>query len=58
MNKVMKKFSVIGDNNAVLILPSDEDSIIEYDLDDVISEIDGVWTWDFLYLETTSFYFT
>ena len=50
-----KQFSVIGNNNAVLIMPSNEDSILQYQLDDVISEINGVWTWDFLYLESTSF---
>ncbi|ABX13637.1 hypothetical protein [Nitrosopumilus maritimus] len=50
-----KQFSVVGDNNAVLILPSNEDSILQYELDDVISEINDIWTWDFLYLESTSF---
>lgn len=50
-----KQFSVIGDNNAVLIMPSREDSILQYKLEDVISEIDNIWTWDFLYLESTSF---
>ena len=50
-----KQFSVIGDNNAVLIMPSDEDSILQYQIDDVISEINNIWTWNFLYLESTSF---
>ncbi len=50
-----KQFSVIGDDNAVLIMPSNEDSILQYDLNHVISEIDGVWTWDFLYLQSTAF---
>ena len=50
-----KQFSVIGDNNGVLILPSKGDAIVEYDLDQVLSQIDTVWTWDFRYLETTSF---
>ena len=50
-----KQFSVIGDNNAVLIMPSREDSILQYKLEDVISEIDNIWTWDFFYLESTSF---
>ncbi|WP_428325176.1 hypothetical protein [Nitrosopumilus sp.] len=52
---VTKQFSVIGDNNAVLIMPSEEDSILQYQLDDVISEINGTWTWDFLYLQSTNF---
>ena len=50
-----KHFSVIGDNNAVLIMPSSEDSILQYNLSDVISEIDGIWTWNFLYLQSTNF---
>ena len=52
-----KQFSVIGDNNAVLIMPSNEDSILQYELDNVISEINDIWTWDFLYLQSTSFIF-
>lgn len=51
-----KQVSIIGDN-AVLILPSKGVSILEYDLDHVLEEKDGVWTWSFLYLETTNFLF-
>ena len=49
--------TIIGDNDSVMISPSDNDSIIEYDLDNVLSQKDNVWTWDFKYLETTSFIF-
>jgi len=49
--------TIIGNNDAVTISPSDNDSIIEYDLDRVLSQKDNVWTWDFRYLETTSFFF-
>jgi len=49
--------TIIGDNDAVMISPSDNDSIIEYDLDNVLSQKDNVRTWDFRYLETTSFIF-
>ena len=52
-----KLFSIMGDNKGVLIQPSQEDSIIEYDLHQVLSQIDGVWTWSFRYLELTSFFF-
>jgi len=52
-----KLFSILGDNKGVLIETSKEDSIIEYDLDHVLSQIDDVWTWSFRYLETTSFIF-
>ncbi len=52
-----KLFSILGDNNGVLIQPSKEDSIIEYDLHHVLSQIDNVWTWNFRYLELTTFIF-
>jgi len=48
---------VIGDNNGVLIMPSNENSVLEYNLEDVLIQKDNVWTWDFKYLETTSFIF-
>jgi len=52
-----QQFSVIGDNNGVLIMPSDENSILEYNLEDVLIQKDNVQTWNFRYLETTSFIF-
>ncbi len=45
----------ISGNNAVMILPSNSDSVIEYDLEDVLSEKNNFWTLDFLYLESTTF---
>ncbi|MBT8251481.1 MAG: hypothetical protein KJO99_01420, partial [Nitrosopumilus sp.] len=50
-----KQFSVIGDNTGLLIFPSQNRSIVEYDLEHAITEKDNVWTWSFRYLETTSF---
>ena len=50
-----KQFSVIGGGIGVLIFPSKGNSIIEYNLDDVLSQIDNVWTWSFSYPKTTSF---
>jgi len=50
-----KQVGVIGDNDAVMISPSSDDTIVEYDLGDVIFLKDNVWSWDFKYLETTSF---
>lgn len=50
-----KQFSVIGDNEGVLILSSQGLSIVEYDLDEVLYQKNNVWTWDFLYLHVTSF---
>ncbi len=48
------QFSMVGEN-VILIQPSDEDSIIEYDLDNALVQKDNVWKWSFRYLETTSF---
>jgi len=52
-----KQVNVIGDNSGVLILSSNTSSIIEYNLDQVLSQKDSLWTWNFRYLETTSFIF-
>jgi len=41
----------------ITIFSSQEDVIIEYDLDDALFFKDGIWYWDFLYLETTTFIF-
>ncbi len=50
-----RQVNIIGDNAVVLILPSNRNSIIEYNLDDVLSQKDNLWTWNFLYLESTTF---
>ena len=50
-----KQFGIIGDNDSVMIYRSQENTIVEYDLGDVLFLKDNVWTWDFRYLETTSF---
>mgnify|MGYP001560520150 CR=1 FL=1 len=50
-----KQFIIIGDNDGVIINPSQKNIIVEYDLGDVLFLKDNVWTWDFRYLETTSF---
>ena len=50
-----KQFSVIGDNTGLVIFPSDDKSIVEYELEHAIIQKDNVWAWDFRYLETTSF---
>ena len=39
----------------ITIFSSKEDVLIEYDLEDVLFFKDGLWYWDFLYLETTTF---
>jgi len=52
-----KEAVVIGDKNTVMILPSQRNSIIEYDLDHALSQKDNLWTWNFKYSETISFIF-
>jgi hypothetical protein len=51
-----KQFGVIGKNDSVVVFTSQENTIIEYDLKDVLVLKDNVWTWNFRYLETTSFW--
>lgn len=50
-----KQFGIIGDNDSVMINPSRVDTIIEYDLEDVLFLKNNLWTWNFRYLQTTSF---
>ena len=50
-----KQFGSIGDNDSVMIYPSQENIVVEYDLEDILFLKDNVWTWDFRYLETTFF---
>ncbi len=50
-----REFGIVGENDGVLIFPSTRNSIIEYDLDDVLSQKENLWTWNFLYLEKTVF---
>lgn len=51
------QYELIGEYASLMILPSDELVIIEYDLSDQLLLKDNVWTWDFLYLESTIFIF-
>jgi hypothetical protein len=51
------QFAQIGDANSLMILPSDEETIIEYGLEDKLILKDNVWILDFLYPESTSFIF-
>ena len=50
-----KQFGIIGDNTGVMIYPSEQNTNVEYDLGNVLFLKDNVWTWDFRYLEKTSF---
>ncbi|HEY5735509.1 MAG TPA: hypothetical protein VIS47_03005 [Nitrosopumilus sp.] len=46
----------MNEDSVLLLQPSKEKLIIEYDLENVLTEIDKVWTWDFRYLQTTTFF--
>ena len=48
-------FSMIADDTILLLQPSGEELIVEYDLEHALTKIDNVWTWSFRYLETTTF---
>jgi len=50
-----KQFGTMGNGNTVMIFPSQENTIVEYDLVNVLFLKDNVWTWNFKYTETTSF---
>ncbi|MDH3361305.1 MAG: hypothetical protein OEL51_02985 [Nitrosopumilus sp.] len=50
-----QQFSVIGANNGVLIMPSNENSILKYNIEDALIQENNVLAWNFRYLETTSF---
>ena len=49
-----RDLAVVGDNDTVLIFPSNQNSIVEYNLDNVLSQKDNLWTWNFSYNQTTS----
>ena len=51
-----KQVAVVGNDDAVLILPSRTDSIVSYELGDVLEFEGSYWTLDFLYLESIKFF--
>lgn len=53
------EFAKVGveDVSSVTIFPTQERVIVEYDLSDVLELEEGVWTWKFLYLQSTMFLF-
>ncbi|MDH3278132.1 MAG: hypothetical protein OEL77_08360 [Nitrosopumilus sp.] len=50
------QYGEIG-GDSLMILPSDNETIIEYDLENELTLKDNVWTLDFFYLESTAFIF-
>lgn len=50
-----RQLTTIGANDAVLILPSDQRSIVTYEIGDRLEMVDGYWTLDFAYRERVTF---
>lgn len=50
------QFGTINENR-IMILPTNEKLIVEYDLSDALVLQENVWTWNVLYLQSTSFIF-
>jgi len=51
-----RQVTTIGDNDSVLILPSQTNTIVNYELGNVLEFKNHYWTLDFLYLESTKFF--
>jgi hypothetical protein len=45
-----------GENPGIVLFPTRDDVIIEYDIEGIIQEKNGLWTWDYIYLAETAFY--
>lgn len=45
-----------GDKASLLILPSKNKVLVEYDLENVVAEKNGFWKWDYRYVASTSFF--
>ena len=52
-----KQFGSIGDNDGIIVFPSQKNIVVQYDLGDVLVLKNNVWTLDFRYLQTTNFIF-
>ena len=49
-----RDLAVVGDNDAVLIFPSNQNSIVEYNLDDVLILNDNLWSFKISYPQMVS----
>ena len=45
-----------GEKMGLLILPSEDDVIVEYDLEDAVTQTGKLWSWNYYYLASTIFY--
>ncbi len=53
------QYGFVEEQKILTVFPSNENVLVEYDLDDVFTQNNGVWKWDFLYTdsEPTKFIF-
>ena len=51
------QYGTIGEGNSIMILPSRDETIVEYEVEDELIFKDNLWTLDFFYLESTSVIF-
>ncbi|HXW03060.1 MAG TPA: hypothetical protein VD651_02205, partial [Nitrosarchaeum sp.] len=52
-----RQFGSFGNNEGIIIFPSEKNIVVEYDLEDVLVLKNNVWTLNFRYLQTTNFIF-
>ena len=51
------QFAHSGNNETIVLFPYRDDITISYTLSSVVNLINDTWTWEYLYLTSTSFYF-
>ncbi len=51
------QYAMINGDLGVMFLPSTAERIVQYDLDNALVQEQGLWKWEFRYLESTKFFF-
>ena len=51
------QYATVGGGGSITLFPTKEDVIVEYDLDNVVKQVNGKWEWNFRYLASTVFMF-
>lgn len=45
-----------GEKPGIVLFPTKDDITLEYDIEGMVKEKNGLWTWDYVYLADSSFY--
>lgn len=45
-----------GEKTSFVIFPNDDKVLVDYDLPKAVTQVDGLWTWRYVYLASTAFY--